>query len=77
MMERYQIELQSVLNDNWAEWLGNLELTNTPTGHTVLVGNVVDQSALHGLLARIRDLGIPIVSIQRLPASTESKRSIL
>lgn len=73
MMERYRIELQSVLNSNWADWLGNLEITNTATGNTVLVGEVVDQSALHGLLARIRDLGVPIVSIQRLPATTESE----
>lgn len=68
-MERYRIELQSVLNGNWAEWLGNLELTHTLSGHTVLIGNVADQSALHGLLARIRDLGVPIISIDRLTAS--------
>lgn len=73
MMERYRIELQSVLNSNWADWLGHLEITNTAQGNTVLVGEVVDQSALHGLLARIRDLGVPIVSIQRLPATTESE----
>ncbi|WP_420630351.1 hypothetical protein [Candidatus Leptofilum sp.] len=73
MMERYRIELQSVLNGNWADWLGNLELTNTAQGNTVLIGEVVDQSALHGLLARIRDLGVPIVSIERLPATTESE----
>lgn len=73
MMERYRIELQSVLNSNWADWLGDLEITNTAQGNTVLVGEVVDQSALHGLLARIRDLGVPLVSIQRLPATTESE----
>ncbi len=73
MMERYQIELQGVLNSNWADWLGNLELTNTAHGHTVLVGEVIDQSALHGLLTRIRDLGVPIVSINRLPTTTETE----
>ena len=72
MMERYRIELQSVLNRNWAEWLGNLELTHTPAGDTVLIGDLADQSALHGLLGRIRDLGIPIVSIERLTASPDT-----
>lgn len=71
-MERYRIELQSVLENDWTAWLGNLELTHTPKGRTILIGEVADQSALHGLLARIRDLGVPIVSIKRLPAHAET-----
>ena len=66
MAERYRIELQSALDGDWSSWLGNLELTHTPTGHTVLIGDVADQAALHGLLARIRDLGIPILFVARL-----------
>ena len=66
MAERYRIELQSTLNDDWSSWLGNLELSHTPGGQTILIGNVADQATLHGLLARIRDLGIPILLVVRL-----------
>lgn len=66
MAERYRIELQSELDADWSAWLGNLELTHTGTGHTILIGELADQTALHGLLSRIRDLGIPIVLVVRL-----------
>ena len=66
MTERYRIELQNEIDGDWSTWLGNFELTYTETGHTILNGDVADQAALHGLLARIRDLGIPILLIARL-----------
>lgn len=64
--ERYKIELQSTIDHDWSSWLGNMELAHTPTGHTTLIGDVADQPALHGLLARIRDLGIPILLVARI-----------
>lgn len=66
MAERYKIELQNIIDHDWSSWLGNLERINTPAGHTILIGDVIDQAALHGLLARIRDLGIPILLVARL-----------
>lgn len=66
MAERYKIELQSTINHDWSSWLGNMELMHTPTGHTILTGDLPDQTALHGLLARIRDLGIPLLLVARL-----------
>ena len=66
MGERYRIELQGILDDDWSAWLGNLELTHSEKGKTILMGNVPDQAALHGLLNRIRDLGIPILLVARL-----------
>lgn len=66
MAERYKIELQSQIDLDWSSWLGNMELTHTPTGHTILIGDVTDQPALHGLLARIRDLGVPILLVARI-----------
>ena len=75
MAERYRIELQSAIDKDWSDWLGNLELTHTATGHTVLKGDVADQAALHGLLARIRDLGLPILLVARLhPAECQQSQ---
>lgn len=70
MAERYRIELQSIIESDWSAWLGNLEIVHTPAGQTVLTGNVADQAALHGLLARIRDLGIPILLVACLHPDT-------
>ena len=64
--ERYRVELQGILDDDWSSWLGELELIHTPTGKTILTGYVTDQAALHGLLARIRDLGVPVLLVARL-----------
>jgi hypothetical protein len=68
--ERYRIELQSIIESDWSAWLGNLEIAHTPAGRTVLTGNIADQAALHGLLARIRDLGIPILLVACLHPDT-------
>jgi hypothetical protein len=70
--ERYKIELQSQIDIDWSSWLGNMELTHTPTGHTILIGDVTDQPALHGLLARIRDLGVPILLVARIRQEKKS-----
>lgn len=67
MADRYRIELACELDEDWSSWLGSLELTHSPAGHTELTGDLPDQAALHGLLARIRDLGIPILLVARLP----------
>ena len=73
MAEKYQIELESTLEVAWSEWLGNLHLTHTPDGRTILTGELADQCALHGLLGRIRDLGLPIVLVARLPTSERTR----
>jgi hypothetical protein len=64
--ERYRIKLQNKIDSDWSSWLGNFELAHTLDGDTILTGDVADQAALHGLLARIRDLGIPILLVARL-----------
>jgi hypothetical protein len=70
--ERYKIELQGTIDHDWSSWLGSMELTHAPTGNTILIGNVADQPALHGLLTRIRDLGIPILLVARIGQKTQS-----
>ena len=62
----YQIRLQGHLGRQWAEWFGGLTITLTENGDTLLTGPVVDQAALHGLLRKVRDLGMPLLSLNRV-----------
>jgi hypothetical protein len=59
----YVIRIKGHLDPRWSEWFEGLTVTQTESGETVLSGPVVDQSALHGLLARIRDLNLTLVSV--------------
>jgi hypothetical protein len=61
----YEIRLEGRLEPRWSAWFDGLELTAGADGTTVLRGPVADQAALHGLLQRLRDLGIPLISVTR------------
>ncbi len=58
-----EIRLKGHLDARWADWFGGLRLTRESDGTTVLRGPVTDQAALHGLLRKVRDLGLPLVSV--------------
>ncbi len=62
----YQIRIKGHLGSQWAEWFGGLAITLQDNGDTLLTGPVVDQAALHGLLKRVRDLGLPLLSFNRV-----------
>ena len=62
-MQQVEIRVQGQIDQRWSEWLDGLAITHTTEGETVLVGSVIDQSALYGLIARLRDLGLPLVSV--------------
>jgi hypothetical protein len=61
----YEIRVQGRLDDRWAAWFDGLDLSRTDHGTTVLRGRVTDQAALHGLLHKLRDLGVPLLSVTR------------
>ena len=64
----YEIRLQGHLAARWAAWFDGLTLTNDGDGTTALRGPVVDQAALHGVLHKVRDTGLPLLSVTRLDA---------
>lgn len=64
---RYEIRVGGRLPSRWAAWFDGLTVTAEPDGTTAIRGPVADQAALHGLLARVRDVGLPLVSLTRLP----------
>jgi hypothetical protein len=66
---RYEIRVEGRLGARWAAWFDGLEVVGEDDGTTVLRGSVPDQAALHGLLQKVRDLGIPLLSLTPIEAS--------
>lgn len=62
----YQIRLRGQLGEQWSDWFAGMTVTLADDGDTQLTGVVVDQAALYGLLKKVRDLGIPLISVTRL-----------
>ena len=62
----YQIRIKGHLDCGWTDWFGGLSITLEDNGDTLLTGQVADQAALHGLLKKVRDLGMPLISVNRL-----------
>jgi hypothetical protein len=62
----YEIRVRGVLDSHWSTWFEGLAVTSDEPGQTVIAGPVADQAALHGLLAKIRDLGLPLISVHHL-----------
>jgi hypothetical protein len=62
-MHEVEIRVRGQIDEQWSEWFEDLTIASEEEGETVLVGRVVDQAALHGLLAKVRDLGLSLVSV--------------
>ena len=71
----YQIRLEGHLDDQWIDWFSGLTITLEANGITLLTGPVADQAALFGLLKKIRDLGLPLTSLNRVnPAKSDDEK---
>jgi hypothetical protein len=70
--EVYEIRLKGQIDQRWAAWFDGLTVTNTGGDETVLVGPVIDQTALHGLLAKVRDLNLPLISVRRIELGSQT-----
>ena len=67
----YEIRVEGRLGPHWSAWFEGLSIAPEPDGTTVLAGPVADQAALHGLLQKLRDLGVPLVSLTAVPSDDE------
>jgi hypothetical protein len=63
---RYELRVRGVLEPHWSAWFEGLQVTSDERGQTSIAGPVTDQAALHGLLAKVRDLGLELLSVRRL-----------
>ena len=72
-MTAYCIRLKEQLDQRWSDWLGGLMVIHEANGETVLTGEVVDQAALHGLLSKVRDLHLTLISVNPLEADSLSQ----
>lgn len=73
MAELYQIRVKGHLDDHWSDWLEGLSLTHLESGETLLSGPLADQAALHGVLHRLENLGVPLIGVCRVPAEEEQQ----
>jgi hypothetical protein len=72
MSDAYELRVQGHLDDRWSDRLGGLDVRRQADGTTVLAGSVIDQAGLHGVITRIRDLGLPLLSVQRIGPGSEA-----
>ena len=64
----YELRVRGVLDRRWSGWFDGLQVSSDASGQTLIAGPVVDQAALHGLIEKVRDLGLPLISVTQTPA---------
>ena len=75
MPEDYHIRLKGHLDSRWSAWFDGMTISNQENGETVLREPLADQAALHGVLIKIRDLGLPLIAVCQVAADTSSEPS--
>ena len=73
--DSYQIRVKGHLGQEWSAWFDGLTITNSEEGEAILSGVIVDQAALFGVLLKIRDLGLPLLAINRIQAHREGQHT--
>jgi hypothetical protein len=66
MNERYNIHIKETVDPSWAAWFDGLSITTLPDNGSILSGSIIDQAALHGVLNKIRDLGLTLLAVYRV-----------
>lgn len=69
--EYYEIRVRGHLDSHWSAWFERLTLTPMENGETLIAGPIQDQAALHGILAKVRDLGLPLISVVQIDPGTK------
>ncbi|MCA9925622.1 MAG: hypothetical protein KC421_24795 [Anaerolineales bacterium] len=64
----YEIKIKGHLGRRWTVWFEGMSITQADNGETLITGPIVDQAALHGLLRKVRDLGLPLISVSQIPS---------
>lgn len=72
MTQHYEIRIRGHLDETWSDWLNGLAVHHETGGDTVLAGNLPDQAALHGVLNRLRDMGVPLISVNPTSGTHDS-----
>ena len=72
--EYYRIRIKGHLAAHWAEWFDGMTITRLDNGETLIEGAIIDQAALHGMLNHIRDLGLPLLAVDRVELDDDRNR---
>ena len=72
---RYRIQVKAALDKRWSAWFDGWAIEHQADGETLLEGTVTDQTALHGILARVRDLGLVLLGVQRIELGQDTRRT--
>lgn len=72
-IEEYEIRVKGILSDQWTDWFDGMKFRYDSEGNTILTGQVVDQAVLHGILDKVRDLGMTLLSVTRLDRKIPEK----
>lgn len=74
MIQFYEIRVKGHLDPSWSDWFDGLTITHEDNGETLLAGTLTDQAALHGLLNRVSDLGIPLISVNTVENTPDGEK---